>query len=129
MSGNGITPPSGSWGGNLRVDADSIAGTTIDYNLFYREDATVQIIWNNINYTSLAAFRAAVPAQEVHGLEGNPLFVDPVASVLRQTGVPYSRPRNFRQLLPERRIAGDRQRQRGCSQRTTLRYRRQQPHR
>ena len=27
--------------------------------------------------------------QEVHGLEGNPLFVNPVAPVLRQTGVPY----------------------------------------
>ncbi len=66
------------------------AGATTDYNLFYRTDATVQIIWNNQNYTSLAAFKTAVAGQEVHGLEGNPLFVDPVAPVRRQTGVPYN---------------------------------------
>ncbi len=30
-----------------------------------------------------------MPTQEVHGLEGNPLFVNPVAPVLRETGVPY----------------------------------------
>ena len=89
MSENGTRPPSGSWGGNLRFDANSTAGATTDYNLFYRTDATVQIIWNNTNYSSLAELRAAVPAQEVHGLEGDPLFVDPVAPVLRQTGVPY----------------------------------------
>ena len=89
ITGNGFTPPAGSFGGNLRFDAASIPGTTIDYNLFNRESAPVQIIWNNTNYTSLAAFRAAVPGQEVHGLEGNPLFVDPVPSVLRHTGVPY----------------------------------------
>ncbi len=87
--GNGFTPPTGSFGGNLRVDSASIAGTTIDYDLFNRESASVQIIWNNNNYVSLAAFKAAVPTQEVHGLEGNPLFVDPVVPALRQTGVPY----------------------------------------
>ena len=37
----------------------------------------------------MAAFRAAVSSQELHGLEGDPLFVDPVASVLRDDGVPY----------------------------------------
>jgi parallel beta-helix repeat protein len=88
-AGNGFTPPVGSFGGNLRVDSASIIGTTTDYNIFNREDASDQIIWNDISYGSLAAFRAAVTDQEVHGLEGNPLFVDPVPSVLRQTGVPY----------------------------------------
>ena len=71
------------------MDTASLAGATIDYNLYYRTDATVQIIWNNLTYTSLAAFRAAVSGQEVNGLEGNPLFVNPVAPVLRQTGVNY----------------------------------------
>ncbi len=85
LSQNGTTPPAGSWGGNMRFDSESTAGAIVDYNLFYRTAATVQIIWNNQNYTSLAAFRAAVPAQEVHGLEGNPLFVNPVAPVLRTT--------------------------------------------
>ena len=87
-AGNGFTPPVGSFGGNLRVDENSIDGTTLDYNLFNRESALIQIFWNLDSYTSLAAFRFAVPAQEVHGLEGDPLFVDPVPSVLR-TPEPY----------------------------------------
>jgi parallel beta-helix repeat protein len=107
LSENGATPPSGSWGGNLRFDSESTTGATIDYNLFLRTEATVQIIWNNQNYTSLAAFTTAVPAQEVHGLETqwtgyptgysgtthlsstHPLFVSPVSPVHRQTGTPY----------------------------------------
>ncbi len=88
-AGNGFTPPAGSFAGNLRVDSASITGTTLDYNLFNREDAIYQLIWNDISYPSLAAFRAAVPTQEVHGLEGDPLFVDPVPSALRATNVPY----------------------------------------
>ncbi len=88
-AGNGFTPPSGSFAGNLRVDSPSIAGTTIDYNLFNRQSAIVQILWDGNPYVSLAAFQAAVPTQEVHGLEGNPLFVAPVPSALRSTGVPY----------------------------------------
>ncbi len=87
--GNGFTPPMGSFAGNLRVDAASVNGTVIDYNLYNRESAIVQIIWNDLSYTTLAAFRAAVPTQEAHGLEGDPLFVDPVPSVLRSTGIPY----------------------------------------
>jgi parallel beta-helix repeat protein len=90
LSENGTMPPAGSWGGNLRVDKNSIADANIDYNLFHRTDATVQIIWNDLGYISLAAFHAIVPTQEVHGLEGNPLFVSPVAPVLRQTGIPYN---------------------------------------
>jgi parallel beta-helix repeat protein len=89
IAGNGLTPPAGSFGGNLRVDANSITGTVLDYNLFNKETATVQIIWNNNNYATLAAFRAVAPTQEVHGLEGNPLFVSPVASVLRTSGEAY----------------------------------------
>lgn len=89
IAANGFTPPTGSFGGNLRVDSASIAGTIIDYNLFNIESAATQIIWNNTNYSNLATFRTAVAGQEVHGLEGNPLFVSPVTPVLRQTGVPY----------------------------------------
>ena len=88
-AGNGFTPPTGSFGGNLRVDSTSTTGTTLDYSLVYRQSAAVQIIWNNDNYVSLATFRAAVPSQEVHGLEANPLFVAPVSSVLRVTGTVY----------------------------------------
>ena len=88
-AGNGFSPPAGSFAGNLRVDDASIAGTTIDYDLFDRQSAIVQILWNGNSYTSLAAFRAGVPGQELHGLEGDPLFVAPVPSVLRQTDEPY----------------------------------------
>ncbi len=88
-TGNGFTPPAGSFGGNMRVDSVSIAGTILDYNLYNRESASVQIIWNNSNYVSLAALRVAEPSQEVHGLEGDPLFMQPVESVLRTSGVAY----------------------------------------
>ncbi|MBK7455206.1 MAG: right-handed parallel beta-helix repeat-containing protein [Anaerolineales bacterium] len=43
-AGNGFTPPAGSFAGNLRVDSASITGTTLDYNLFNREDAIYQLI-------------------------------------------------------------------------------------
>ena len=87
--GNGFTPPAISFGGNLRVDSNSIDGTVIDYNLFNRQSATVQLIWDNHEYLSLAAFHVAEPGQEVHGLEADPLFVNPVASALRHDGIPY----------------------------------------
>jgi parallel beta-helix repeat protein len=87
--GNGFTPPTISFGGNLRVDSNSIEGTVLDYNLFDRQSATVQLIWDNHEYLSLAAFHVAEPGQEVHGLEGDPLFVNPVASALRNDGIPY----------------------------------------
>lgn len=86
---NGYTPPTGSFGGNLRVDAASVAGTVSDHNVFNIGSAPVQIIWNNVNYMTLAAMQAAVPGQEVNGLEGDPLFLDPVPPVLRHDGVPY----------------------------------------
>ncbi len=82
--GNGFAPPTGSFGGNLRVDINSTDGTILDYNLLDRQSAPVQMIWNNDDYLSLAAFQAAVPGQMVHGLEGDPLFIDPVPSALRQ---------------------------------------------
>ncbi len=86
---NGYTPPTGSFGGNLRVDAASVDGTVSDHNVFNIGNASVQIIWNNVNYLTLAAMQAAVPGQETNGLEGDPLFVDPVPPVLRADGVPY----------------------------------------
>ena len=75
---NGIAPITGQKS-NIRVDASSVAGTTIDYNLVYLTNSgTVQIQWNSVSYSTLAAFKAAVPGQEVHGLQGNPLFIAPV---------------------------------------------------
>jgi parallel beta-helix repeat protein len=88
IAGNGFTPPFGSFGGNLRVDPNSIEGITLDYNLFDRQSAAFQIIWDDSSYVSLAAFHVVAPTQEVHGLEGDPRFVAPVPSVLRSSA-PY----------------------------------------
>jgi parallel beta-helix repeat protein len=80
---NGINPITGQKS-NIRVDALSVAGTTIDYDIVYLSSAgTVEIQWNGINYSTLAAFKAAVPGQEVHGLQANPLFVSPVGYATR----------------------------------------------
>ncbi len=63
--------------GNIYVDDTSVAGTTMDYNLYYLSGGTVQIDWNDTAYSTLAAFQAVITTQEDHGLEGNPLFVAP----------------------------------------------------
>ncbi|MBP9135304.1 MAG: right-handed parallel beta-helix repeat-containing protein, partial [Saprospiraceae bacterium] len=80
---NGIAPITGQKS-NIRVDTSSVPGTTIDYNLVYlTSSGTVQIQWDRINYSSLAAFKAAVPGQELHGIQANPLFILPVAPATR----------------------------------------------
>jgi parallel beta-helix repeat protein len=86
---NGITPNTGAFGGNLRVDPLSVAGTTLDYDLFDSQGAGVQIIWNSNHYASLSAFHVAEPGKEAHGIESDPLFVTPVAPVLRTNDRPY----------------------------------------
>ncbi len=43
------------------MDAQSVAGTTMDYDLVFETDGTSQTIqWDGTSYTSLAAFQAAV---------------------------------------------------------------------
>lgn len=80
---NGIAPITGQKS-NIRVDASSVPGTTIDYNLVYlTSSGTVQIQWNRINYSTLAAFKAAVPNQEVHGIQADPLFIFPASPATR----------------------------------------------
>ena len=76
--------------GNIRVDAQSLVGTTLDYNMFYLNSGTVQIEWNNITYPSLAAFQAAVPGQETHGLQSDPLFASPAPIAQRPYQAPYN---------------------------------------
>jgi len=80
---NGIAPITGQKS-NIRVDASSIAGTTMDYNIVYLSGSGDSVIqWNGPNYATLAAFQAAVPGQEVHGIQADPLFVSPVAYATR----------------------------------------------
>jgi parallel beta-helix repeat protein len=84
---NGINPITGQKS-NIRVDALSVPGTTIDYDIVYLTSAgTVEIQWNGTNYATLAAFKTAVPGQEVHGIQADPLFVSPVAYATRPPAV------------------------------------------
>jgi parallel beta-helix repeat protein len=67
--------------GNIRVDANSITGTTIDYDLVYLSSAGKMFTWGNTTYTSLSAFTAAT-GQESHGLQAIPGFANPASGDL-----------------------------------------------
>ena len=75
---------------NIRVDATSITGTTIDYDLVYLSTGTGMIQWNGTTYNSLSAFQTAVSGQETHGLQADPLFVDAAPVAQRPAGAPYN---------------------------------------
>jgi parallel beta-helix repeat protein len=59
--------------GNIRVDANSTAGTSIDYDLVNLDSAGTAFTWGNTRYASLLALQSAT-GQESHGLEADPLF-------------------------------------------------------
>ena len=85
---------SGGSAGNIRVDAQSQAGTTLDYNLYDLspvEGGTVQVVWVGAgSYTSLAAFHAAQPTQEIHGLQASSLLAAPATVAERPASDPYN---------------------------------------
>ena len=61
--------------GDIRVDEQSVTGTTIDRDLVFQTDSARTIIeWARADYTSLSAFRAAQPGQETRGLSADPKF-------------------------------------------------------
>jgi parallel beta-helix repeat protein len=66
---NGINSPRTH--SDIRVDAASISGTTMDYDLVHLTTADVVLIWNSVNYRSLAAFQSAT-GQEMHGVDADP---------------------------------------------------------
>ena len=76
---NGINSPRTS--GNIRVEASSIATTTMDYDLVNMSAGTVLLNWNSVTYVTLSAFQTATAAlgtpQEVHGLFLDPRWVAP----------------------------------------------------
>ena len=74
---NGINSPRTS--SNIRIDSDSIAGAQINHDVVFLTSGTIQFIWGKTGYTSLAAFRAANPTQEVSGKQANPLFANSAA--------------------------------------------------
>ena len=70
---NGIKSPRQH--SNIRIEAGSTAGTTIDYDLVYLSVADTMIIWDSVAYTSLSSLQAAT-GQEAHGLQADPLFAN-----------------------------------------------------
>ena len=59
--------------GDIRVDVNSLSGSSMDYDLVDLYQSGTVIIWGNATYPSLAAAQTAT-GQESHGLQGNPLF-------------------------------------------------------
>jgi parallel beta-helix repeat protein len=70
---NGIASPRTR--GNIRVDSNSISGTTIDYDLIHLTTPDIMVVWGATSYTSLAAFRAGT-GQEANGTQGDPKWVN-----------------------------------------------------
>jgi parallel beta-helix repeat protein/VCBS repeat-containing protein len=90
LAGGGTSPGEP---GNIRVDANSIAGTTLNYNLYYRSGGTYQVVWgvgSSAYFPTLADFKTAVPTQEVNGLEGNPLFTSAAPVATRPAATPFN---------------------------------------
>ena len=123
----GGTSSAGS-AGNIRVDAQSQVGTTLDYNLYYLTAAnggTVQVVWQGFSsFTSLAAFKAAVPGQETHGLQANPLLTAPAVPGERPPAAPFNVAVHVGDYHLTAGLAGDRQRELRRPERTDARYRR-----
>jgi parallel beta-helix repeat protein len=75
---------------NIRFDSTSLVGDTFDYNIYYLTGSGTVVQWNGTNYSSLTTFKAAVPAQEVHGLQTNPFFIAPAPVAQRPASAPYT---------------------------------------
>jgi parallel beta-helix repeat protein len=62
--------------GNVRVDASSLTGTTIDSDLVHLRISGTMFTWGTSFYSSVAALRTAT-GQETRGLEADPRWVAP----------------------------------------------------
>jgi parallel beta-helix repeat protein len=71
---NGINSPRTS--SNIRIDAQSIVGATMNFDLVFLHQKSVQLIWGKTSYSTLAAFQAAT-GQEANGIEADPLWNSP----------------------------------------------------
>ncbi|WP_406830360.1 right-handed parallel beta-helix repeat-containing protein [Pedococcus sp. KACC 23699] len=93
---NGVLCPNGAGGtvscprttGDIRVDAASRLGTTLDYDLVNLSVSGSVIVWGTSFYTTISAFRNAT-GQETHGLQANPRWTNPAQAVFTlQAGSP-----------------------------------------
>jgi parallel beta-helix repeat protein len=80
---NAVACPDGAGGtvkcprtrGNVRVDATSQTGTSLDFDLLWvSATGETQAVWGTTSYKTLATFSAA-SGTEARGLEADPLFV------------------------------------------------------
>ncbi len=94
--------------GNLRFDANSLSGNSLDYNLYDLNSGTVQIRWGATGYGTLAAFQGAVAGQETNGLEADPFFVAPAPVAQRPATAPFNVAVNVGDYHSELRISSHR---------------------
>ena len=78
---NGIRCPNGvggtvkcpRTGGNIRVDANSRLGTSVNFDLVNLSAPGTMMVWGTTSYNTLASFRTA-SGQEARGLQADPRF-------------------------------------------------------
>ena len=74
---NGVGSPRTA--SNIRVDAGSVPGSSLDYDVVHVDGgASALLIWNSVTYNSLALFKLAT-GQELHGLDADPKWKDKAA--------------------------------------------------
>jgi parallel beta-helix repeat protein len=74
---NGVDSPRTA--SNIRVDAASVPGTSVDYDLVHVDGGReVLLIWNSVGYSSLVLFQLTT-GQELHGLDVDPRWKDRAA--------------------------------------------------
>ena len=60
---------------NIRVDATSTSGTTMDYDVVNLTTPDTMLVWNSVSYSSLAAFKSAT-GQEARGVQADPRWAN-----------------------------------------------------
>ncbi|WP_076260592.1 right-handed parallel beta-helix repeat-containing protein [Intrasporangium flavum] len=86
---NAVNCPDGAGGyvkcprnaGNIRVDKNSVLGTSLDYDVLNLSVAGTMIVWGSTSYSSLAAMQED-SGQDLHGLQADPLFTNAPGGVL-----------------------------------------------
>jgi parallel beta-helix repeat protein len=71
---NGVDSPRTA--SNIRVDAASVLGTSVDYDVVHVDGGRQPLlIWNSVAYSSLQLFQLAT-GQELHGVDADPRWKD-----------------------------------------------------
>jgi len=82
---NGIDSPRTH--SNIRVDATSTTGATVDYNLVSLSTPDTMYVWGKTSYSSLSAFQDAT-GQEAHGDQDDPSWVAAGSNFHLRSGSP-----------------------------------------